>query len=146
MPITIKVQGLKEATETLSGLMPHLTKRTILDLSQFAFDRVQEGAGRHNKTGALFRSTYNEQIPDGRRVGHNTRLAPHALFVNLGTKPHIIRPKNKKSLRWAVGGKFFFAGKVQHPGYIGDPYVIKAADASVREFARILDNQFRSAP
>jgi len=38
------------------------------------------------------------------------------LFLEEGTKPHIITPKNKKSLRWKKGNKEFFAKKVNHPG------------------------------
>ena len=39
-------------------------------------------------------------------------------YLEYGTNPHIIRAKNKKSLRWQVGpgDKFAFAKSVKHPG------------------------------
>lgn len=146
MTIQIKLTGISEASLSLRGLMPHLTDKTILGLSQAAYDEAQIGAARHNKTGALVQSLFNRAVPGGREVGHDTRRAPQALWVNLGTRPHVIMPKNKKALRWASGGRFFFAGKVNHPGYRGDAYIIRAATAAVQQFARILDNQFKGVP
>jgi hypothetical protein len=52
-------------------------------------------------------------------------------------------PNKKKALRWASGGRFFFAGKVNHPGYRGDPYLINAATLAVREFSKILDQALK---
>lgn len=146
MTLFIRFEGLTEATGTLQRLPAHLEKTTILRMSQVAYDEAQRGAGRHNKTGALFQSLFNRPIPNGREVGHDPARAPHAVFVQLGTRPHEIRPKNKKALRWASGGKFFFAGKVNHPGYRGDAYLINAATLALREFSGILDKALKEAP
>ena len=139
MTFQIRLNGLSEATGTLRRLPAALERSSMLRLSQVAFDEAQLGAGRHNKTGALFQSLFNRAIPKGREVGHDTRRAPHAIFVQLGTRPHVILPKRKKALRWAAGGRFFFAGRVNHPGYRGDAYLINAATLAVREFSKILD-------
>lgn len=41
-------------------------------------------------------------------------------FVDQGTKPHIIRPKNAKMLHWVdKGGEDHFAKEVNHPGFEG---------------------------
>jgi len=39
-------------------------------------------------------------------------------YLEYGTRPHVIKPKNAKSLRFKVGpgDKFAFAKKVNHPG------------------------------
>ena len=145
MTLFIKFEGLSDAVGTLRRLPAGLEKTTILRMSQVAYDEAQRGAGRHNKTGALFQSLFNREIPNGREIGHDPQRAPHAIFVQLGTRPHEIRPKNKKALRWSGGGKFFFAGKVNHPGYIGDAYLINAATLAVREFSRILDESLKEA-
>lgn len=44
--------------------------------------------------------------------------SPYALFVHDGTKPHIIKPRNKKILAWTTLGspKASFARQVHHPG------------------------------
>lgn len=138
MTLFVRFQGLSEATGTLQRLPAALERSTLLRMSQVAYDEAQRGAGRHNKTGALFQSLYNRAIPKGREVGHDTQRAPHAIFVLLGTRPHVIVPKTKKALRWSGGGRFFFAGKVNHPGYRGDAYLINAATLAVREFSTII--------
>ena len=143
MTLFIKFDGLSEAAGTLRRLPETLERKTILRMSQVAYDEAQRGAGRHNKTGALFQSLFNRAIPKGREVGHDQRRAPHAIFVQLGTRPHVILPNKKKALRWASGGKFFFSGKVNHPGYRGDAYLINAATLAVREFSKILDTALK---
>ncbi len=125
--------------QDMQALPVKMEASVLRQMSQIAYDRAQEGAGRHSKTGALFRSLYNRSIPHGREVGHDPRLAPHALFVNFGTRPHKIYPKDKKALRWAGGGAFHFAKFVNHPGYIGDNYMQRAADDSIRQFRAIVD-------
>jgi hypothetical protein len=142
----VKFDGLSEVTGTLRRLPKHLETTTINRMSQVAYDEAQRGAGRHVKTGALVQSLFNRAIPNGREVGHDPQRAPHAIFVQLGTRPHEIRPKNKTALRWAAGGKFVFAGKVKHPGYIGDAYLIKAATLAVQEFSAILSQALKEAP
>jgi len=144
----IRIAGLSEAVGTLRGLPPTLERTTILRMAQIAYDAAQKGAGRHTKpggTGALFDSLYNRPIPKGREVGHDPQRAPHALFVQLGTRPHEIRPKTKKLLRWASNGKFFSSKLVKHPGYRGDAYLIEAATEAVRQFRAIIDQAMKEA-
>lgn len=50
-------------------------------------------------------------------------MAEHALFVEFGTKPHIIVPKEKKALKWKSGGSDVFAKKVYHPGTRPQPFI-----------------------
>lgn len=143
MTIFMRFEGLTEATGTLRRLPAALERTTILRMSQVAYDEAQRGAGRHNKTGAMVQSLFNRSIPKGREVGHDPQRAPHAIFVQLGTRAHVIMPKNKKALRWASGGTFFFAGKVNHPGYRGDPYLIVAATLALRKFSNIVTAALR---
>ncbi|WP_308416876.1 hypothetical protein [Streptomyces sp. AJS327] len=41
---------------------------------------------------------------------------PATLYVLYGTRPHIIRPRRAKALRFDVGGRTVFAAVVHHPG------------------------------
>lgn len=143
MTLRLRFDGLSEAAGTLRRLPAALERSTILRMSQVAYDEAQRGAGRHNRTGALVQSLFNRAIPKGREVGHDPQRAPHAIFVQLGTRPHVILPKKKKALRWASGGRFFFAGKVNHPGYRGDAYLFAAATQAVREFSTIVTAALR---
>lgn len=47
----------------------------------------------------------------------------YALYVEYGTAPHIIRPKDKKSLRFKKDGKTIFAKEVNHPGTRPQPFI-----------------------
>jgi len=160
--ITLRLVGLSEAVSVLQRLPAKLERQTILRMSQVAYDEAQRGALRHSKTGALVQSLYNRAIPTGRAVGHDTQRAPYAGYVNLGTRPHVIRPKaggqssnsgefgpvrvgKRKALRWVVGNGYAFAKKVNHPGYRGDAYLISAATMAVREFAAAVNAAFKES-
>lgn len=145
MTITVQITGLNEIKGELLQLPERLEREVIRKMSDVALRSVEAGAARHNKTGALFQSIYNRAIPNGREVGHDPARAPHAMFVIFGTRPHNIGPKNKKALRWAGGGGFIFAKFVNHPGYIGDDYMQRAADEAVRQFDTIVTNTLKES-
>lgn len=138
----IRIAGLNDAIGYINGVPGKLSRSVLLQMSQIAYDVAERGADRHTKTGgtgALRQSLFNRAIPKGREVGHDPQRAPHALFVNFGTRPHVIEPKNRKALRWAGGGKFFFAKRVNHPGYRGDAYIVEAAIEAIRLFRAAVD-------
>lgn len=56
-----------------------------------------------------------------------------------GTKPHMIRAKNKKALHWQKGTKDFFAKSVMHPGYRARQFVkaVIEDDRVFEEFTRM---------
>lgn len=107
------------------------------------FERIFRAADHHTKSGALARSLKNSFRGGEYRIWHDTQHAPHAVFVHWGSKKHVIKPKNKKALRWPGPGGFIFAKFVRnHPGYAGDPYFVtegssdKIFDAFSRAFAQ----------
>lgn len=60
-------------------------------------------------------------------IGPDMGQAPYAGYVEFGTKPHEIRPKDANGvLRFTVGGKVVFARVVQHPGTQPAYYVARA--------------------
>lgn len=56
-------------------------------------------------------------------VGSDVEYAP---MVNDGTKPHIIRPRTKKALKFKMGGKTVYAKVVHHPGTRARPFLDRA--------------------
>lgn len=50
----------------------------------------------------------------------------YAPYVNDGTRPHVIRPKNAKALRFVVDGQVVFARVVNHPGTRAKPFLDRA--------------------
>lgn len=145
MAITVKVLGVETVKSDLLQLPPALEKSVIRQMAQIAFDAAYRDANSHSKSGKLTQSLFNRAIPNGREVGHDPTVAPHALFVHFGTRPHKIRPKDKKALRWAGPNGFIFAREVNHPGYRGDPYLNRAADDAIRRFSSIVDNAIKEA-
>jgi len=70
-------------------------------------------------------------------IGSNVEYAE---FVNDGTRPHIIRPRRGRALRFVVGGRVVYARVVHHPGTRAQPFL----DRALRDVARSRGYSFRS--
>lgn len=147
MSTSITITGIKDALDAVAAT-PQVARRTILDMSVIAHDKLLEGAGRHTKTGALHASVFNRRVDSdlARMVGHDLERAPYARWVIGGAKPHTIRPNApRKALRWVVGNRFIFARKVNHPGYEGDNYIEPAAQAALAAMDDIISRNIKEA-
>ena len=145
MAIQIRVNGIDAAKGQLRSLPEAIEASVIRQMAQIAYDSAERGADAHTKTGAMRQSLFARAIPKGREVGHDLQRAPHALFVQFGTRPHVIEPSKKKALQWPSGGALAFAKRVNHPGYRGDAYLARAADDAVRQFAAIVDRALKES-
>lgn len=73
-------------------------------------------------------------VPDAvRRVGPwslatgVSSLAEYSAPVHEGARPHVIRPRNARALRFEVeGGRVVFARRVNHPGNRANPFLRNA--------------------
>lgn len=90
------------------------------------------------KTGNLARTIHLGRVTD--RVAETEATAKYAASVEFDTKPHIIRPRKARALRFPAagspttlsgrvkkGGAFAFAQIVHHPGTKGQPYMVPGA-------------------
>jgi len=50
-------------------------------------------------------------------------MVDYAFYVEFGTPPHIIKPKDKQSLKFKAGGDQVFAKIVKHPGTRPNPFI-----------------------
>lgn len=66
-----------------------------------------------------------EQGPRGLQ-GVITCDHPAVIFVLKGTRPHLIRPRRAKALRFDVGGTTVFAKLVRHPGTRANDFMSRA--------------------
>lgn len=146
MAVSVRFTGLAGLRTELLQIPEAMEQSAIRQMSQIAYGAAFRDASSHNRTGALVRSLYNRAIPRGREVGHDPQVSPHAIYVLFGTRPHKIMPKDKKALRWVgAGGGFMFAKGVNHPGYIGDNYLYRAADDAIRQFNQIINTATQEA-
>jgi len=63
----------------------------------------------------------------------------YAGWVNDGTAPHVIRPRNRQVLKFTVGGRTVFAKVVNHPGTRANPFL----DRALREVAAARGYSYR---
>lgn len=136
MKLTVNLTGAEDVRRKLLQIGQQAGTKALAAAAEDVELYVHGEAGKHTKTGALGRSVYLRKLGDGYEVGHDPRVAPHALFVHWGTRPHKIKPKDKRALRWAAGGQFAFAKVVHHPGYKGDAWLVRAAALAPAIFER----------
>lgn len=165
MKLTVNVAGTEAVRRTLLRIGQDATRLALDKTAEDVHEYVANEAGKHTQPGpeggALFKSAYFRRAGDGWEIGHDLQIAPHALFVHWGTRAHIIRPKRqdgfeslvhahtrkgkpvkqhtrsggKRMLRWG-GDQFTFAREVHHPGYAGDPWLVRAAQLAPSIFER----------
>lgn len=120
--ITALLQRLSEPRPLFAAIAQELATKTELSFFDEGPDWealkpstvAARGGNAHpilQVTGALARSFTSDHGDDFAAVGSND---PRAVWHQLGTKPYVIKPKNKKALAWA-GGKHPVK-KVNHPG------------------------------
>lgn len=64
------------------------------------------------------------------RRGVDIIMPEYGFFLEFGTKPHIIRVKDKKVLS---DGKHFFGKEVMHPGTEPQPFIRAAINTKLRD-------------
>lgn len=146
MKVTIQLSGIEDTRQMLKKV-GEASKRALMLTAIDVEDMAHVSATKHeaNKrpgvktSGRLSRSLVRFRDGDDWVVGHDEQHAPFAKYVQWGTRPHDIRPKNKKALRWPVAVGFRYAKVVHHPGYKGDAYFFEAARQAPLRFAAHLD-------
>ncbi|MEM2003901.1 MAG: hypothetical protein QXQ37_04535, partial [Nitrososphaerota archaeon] len=64
--------------------------------------------------------------------------APYSGFVEFGTRPHIIRPRQKQVLRFEADGKVVYATRVYHPGAGPKPFFRPAFQYAAEKVSEIM--------
>ena len=74
------------------------------------------------QTGNL-RSSIGSRFKNSGLTGIVEATAAHAAYVEFNTRPHIIRAKRAKYLRFKKGGQVHFRKSVKHPGTTAQPFM-----------------------
>lgn len=139
---SIKINGLNDLirdANRVGGNMPTKMKQAMI----VATTSVQNDARKKrpgsfkNQTGDLRRSI-SRRVEGAHRgvVFTDLKYAPH---VEFGTRPHVIRPRNKKFLAFKVGAKTVFAKKVNHPGTKAYNYMRDSFEENKPKITKIYD-------
>lgn len=106
-----------------SGADGHL-KENAADYLERIAGEILEDAKRYVPvdTGELLRDLDKEVTGLTARIGAKT--LPYSVYVELGTRPHTIRPTSKKALYWV--GAPHPVKSVSHPGTSPRPYLAPA--------------------
>lgn len=135
--VEIRTSGpdLLQVSKRLAG---PVRQRFIELLADVTFDTMRKLAPV--RTGFM-RDSVTEFIGEGEaRVGPT---APYAVFVEYGTRPHVIRPINAGCLAFFAGGRMVFAAYVNHPGTRPQPFVRYAAEEAQRRAPEVWEQAFK---
>ncbi len=107
---------------------------------QVAGNEAAHEAQQHHlykdRSGALTKSTHAGRPQYSLSAGTPLYIdviadAPHALFIERGTKRHAIKAKNGRALKIPMGGGFLFRKSVQHPGTKPYRFLQNAVDKTI---------------
>ena len=142
--INISDEAIRLFNQKSKNLKELIRKRAVAKLADEIYQNAFNRADAHTQTGVMLSALYNRKKSDLRyEVGIDNKRASYGIFVHNGTKPHEIKAKNRKFLRWVPGSEFIFATqrvrvakKVKHPGYKGDAFFELAIKQEVPKFER----------
>lgn len=117
--VTLYASALQRMLSRVGGPGHRLLRRKADRVAALA--RVN-AAGHGSIPEGIIVGPYDPAGPSYKVISTN----PHTLFVHNGTRPHPIRPRRRRYLRFQVDGRTVFARVVRHPGYRGDPFLTKA--------------------
>lgn len=122
----------KEDRDQLQGVIKKVGQEIIKDSKRYL---EQNG---NIDTKKLYGSIKGRYAMLGAK-GHNYLVkasAKHAIYIEEGTRPHIIKAKNAKALRFFSGDKPVFVKQVNHPGTKASPFMEPALSDNIPDFVR----------
>lgn len=116
-----------------------ITKETGLNIAKDAQENVRKN--KNVDTQKLLKSINSTHLESENMIESTIKAgASHAVFIEEGTKAHVIRPKNKSFLAFYADGKQVFAKKVNHPGTKAYPFLEPAVEKNVPAFIEKLED------
>ena len=133
------------------GDVEGILRRSIKNAMERSVSKLHNYATTHHRfisrTGTLERAVQSEVTDGGFRgvVSLNEGVAGYGPCVHEGSRAHVIRPRNKRVLRWPGKGGFVFSKISHHPGYKGDPFLYDALYDNSAEIDKIFDEEIENA-
>lgn len=139
--VVFKADALNELlhspTGTVGQHMQSLARRTTIEAQSVAAEKLQ----RSDRPGPHYADSFKSETvgsPEGPRM-RVWNTVKHAVWIEAGTRPHIIRAKNARALRFEIGGRVVFAKQVQHPGTRPYPFAGPGMQQAERTLVRELE-------
>ena len=120
--VVLSTRGLS-FDEVASKFSMQLKQALIEPLADIAWAKAVSGAPR--RTGYLA-SRIVKNVGAGE--ASIAALADYAVFVEKGTRPHLIFPVRASCLAFEVAGEMVFTRLVRHPGTKPNPFMQRAVD------------------
>lgn len=133
----------------------HRAHARFLGQQQVAVLRAADAAGKFAENHVAAHSRFQRRSPVGQslkdatehkfiRTGSGVRVRifstkKTAPILEYGSRPHVIRARRARALRFVVGGKTVFARKVNHPGTPAFRFLYHATNAGFRILGQQLE-------
>lgn len=105
--------------------------------------KLKRGAKWKDKTGHARQGLRTGVDGKGRRYKlYAAHTVKYGVFLEEGTKPHIIKPKSKKALYW--NGASHPVKQVRHPGTKGDPLIERTLKQSRAPLMKAIERWWRA--
>ena len=101
----------RDAPARINAGMRGAIGRSTRFLRGIAFENINKNTGR--TAGTIGSTLTGGGSSVSGHVGSNDKVAR---ILEFGSRPHVIRPRNAKALKFNVGGRTVFARSVNHPG------------------------------
>ena len=138
--MSAEIRGIPQLRARIEAIKPNEKLLRTIALSAVREQKLLTQPFR--KTGNLARTIHLGAVTASR--AETIASADYAAYVEQGTRPHVIRPRNRKALRWAAdagsarlsgaprkGSRVRFAKRVQHPGTKAQPFMIPGAQKAI---------------
>lgn len=143
LSISIKQSGFEEAIASLDR-MPDSLDRAMVSGTRKSTEYVEDAykaliPKRTGRTASTITSVL-EPSPNGATgyVGTDDAIAS---FLEYGTRPHRIVPRDAKALRFEIGSRVIFAKGVNHPGTSAHESLVRAGQLSQPRIEQIFTTE-----
>jgi hypothetical protein len=124
-------------TELNAVVMRRLETFTTAFVSRVATTAKQIAPERSGELKRLIRPDAVRRVGPWSLASGVSSLAEYSAPVHEGARPHVIRPRNARALRFMIGERVVFARRVNHPGNAPNPFLRNAVHRVVSEDPRI---------
>ena len=138
--ITIDTSDYDNKMSNLQSVLKRMPREIIEQGSAVIENDLQRNVPV--RTGRLRNSITREVFDTSAVIRTNSG---YGRFVNDGTAPHIIYPRNARFLRFEIQGKVIYAKRVRHPGFIGRKFVELTLSESMPKIMELLKNIWNGA-